>query len=105
MNIKDTAFNYDKFGHKYSGHRQTDPRIAEYVYRELAEFKTILNVGAGSGSYEPDDKYVTAVESSVVMRAQRMANGKVPAINAKADHLPFDDHAFDVSMAMVTIYH
>ena len=71
----------------------------------LADAKTILNVGAGAGSYEPDDKYVVAVEPSVVMRSQRIQNHKVPAIAAKADHLPFDENAFDAAMAMVTVHH
>ncbi|MGL4599601.1 MAG: class I SAM-dependent methyltransferase, partial [Bacteroidia bacterium] len=60
---------------------------------------------AGAGSYEPVDKYVVAVEPSIVMRSQRMKNNKVPAIQAKADYLPFDENAFDASMAMVTVHH
>jgi SAM-dependent methyltransferase len=105
MKIVDPAFNYDKFGHTYSGYRQTDPRIAAYVNTALRNAKTILNVGAGGGSYEPDNRYVVAVEPSSVMREQRKANNKVPAINAKADNLPFDNNAFDASMAMVTVHH
>jgi SAM-dependent methyltransferase len=105
MKIENPAFNYDKFGQKYAGYRRTDPRIEAYVNQALGTAKTVLNVGAGAGSYEPADRYVVAVEPSVMMRSQRMANSKVPAINAKADHLPFDDNAFDVSMAMVTIHH
>ncbi|MBK8672300.1 MAG: class I SAM-dependent methyltransferase [Bacteroidetes bacterium] len=105
MKIDNPAFNYDQFGHQYSGQRMTDPRIAFFVNEALADAKTILNVGAGAGSYEPTDKYVIAVEPSEVMRSQRMAKQKVPAIIAKADHLPFDDNAFDASMAMVTIHH
>jgi len=65
----------------------------------------VLNVGAGAGSYEPEDKYVVAVEPSVVMRSQRMNNGKAPAIIGTADALPFDENAFDASMAVVTIHH
>eukprot|EP01132_Coremiostelium_polycephalum_P007603 gene7603-9348_t len=105
IKIIDPSFNYDKFGQKYTNHRQTDERIAEYVYKELEDSKTIINVGAGGGSYEPLDKYVVAVEPSVTMREQRLVKGKVPAINGKADHLPFDDNSFDSSMAMVTIHH
>ena len=105
MKIENPAFNYDKLGQKYSGHRQTDTRIAEYVTNALGDAQTILNVGAGAGSYEPSDKYVVAIEPSIVMRSQRNKNGKVPAINAKADNLPFDDNAFDASMAMVTVHH
>ncbi len=105
MKIENPAFNYDKLGHKYSGHRQTEPKIAEYVNRALGNAKTVLNVGAGSGSYEPTDRYVVAVEPSFVMRMQRLKNNIIPAINAKADQLPFDDHSFDASMAMITIHH
>ena len=64
-----------------------------------------MPVGAGAGSYEPSDKYVIAVEPSGAMRAQRVKAGKVPAINAKADNLPFDDSVFDASMALVTVHH
>lgn len=105
MKIENPAFNYDQFGSKYASHRQTDERIANYVHNELADAKTILNVGAGAGSYEPTDKYVVAIEPSVVMRQQRLDKNKVPAINAKADALPFDDNSFDAAMAMVTIHH
>ena len=105
IKIDNPSFNYDKLGGKYSNYRQTDERIAEYVYRELADATTILNVGAGAGSYEPVDKYVVSVEPSFAMRQQRLQRNKVPAINATADNLPFDDHSFDASMAMVTIHH
>lgn len=105
MKIENPAFNYDKLGQKYSGHRQTEPKIAEYVNRALGNAKTVFNVGAGAGSYEPTDRYVVAVEPSVVMRQQRLANNKIPAINAKGDNLPFDDNSFDATMAMLTIHH
>lgn len=105
MTIDNPAFNYDKFGKQYSSYRQTDERIAEYIHAEFSNAKTILNVGAGAGSYEPDDKYVVAVEPSAAMRKQRLDKGKVPAIDAKADNLPFDDVAFDASMALITVHH
>jgi SAM-dependent methyltransferase len=105
MKIDNPAFDYDRPGQKYSGYRQTDPRIAAYVFKALERAKTILNVGAGTGSYEPNDKYVVAVEPSISMRLQRIENGKVPAINSKAGNLPFDDNSFDASMAMVTVHH
>ena len=105
MKIDNPAFNYDKYGQKYSNHRQTDERIAQYVYKELANAKTVLNVGAGAGSYEPEDKYVVAIEPSVAMRQQRLHKNKIPAINASAGKLPFDNNSFDASMAMVTIHH
>lgn len=105
MKIENPAFDYDRFGKKYVYHRQTDERIAAYVHKELADAKTVLNVGAGAGSYEPNDKYVVAVEPSFAMRQQRTGKDKVPAVIAKADDLPFDENAFDASMAMVTIHH
>jgi SAM-dependent methyltransferase len=105
MKIENPAFDYDSKGQKYSGQRKTDPRIAHYINEALRDAKSILNVGAGAGSYEPADKYVVAVEPSIAMRIQRLTNGKVPAINAKADNLPFDDKSFDASMAMITVHH
>ncbi|MEZ4691380.1 MAG: methyltransferase domain-containing protein [Ignavibacteria bacterium] len=75
------------------------------VLRVLKNAKSVVNVGAGAGSYEPEDRYVAAVEPSYVTRSQRLANSKVPAINAKSDALPFDDNSFDASMAMLTIHH
>jgi ubiquinone/menaquinone biosynthesis C-methylase UbiE len=92
-------------GIRIQGHRRTDRRIAAFVHTALGNAQSVLNVGAGGGSYEPNDRYVVAVEPSAVMRAQRKENGKVPAIIGTADNLPFDDHVFDASMAMVTIHH
>jgi len=94
-------FNYDQFGQQYSGQRRTDPRIAALVNQTLGNAQTVLNVGAGAGSYEPADRYVIAVEPSITMRSQR----KTPAVIGTADSLPFDDQAFDASMAMITIHH
>ncbi len=105
MKIDNPAFDYDQSGQKYSGYRRTDPRIAAYVHEALGDAKTVLNIGSGAGSYEPADRYVVAVEPSAVMRSQRQANNKVPAIIGTADALPFDDNAFDASMAMVTVHH
>ncbi len=65
---------------------------------------TVLNVGAGTGSYEPSDRWVLAVEPSATMRAQRPP-GAAPALDARAEALPFDDDAFDAAMACVTIHH
>ena len=105
MHIDAPSFNYDQPGLRYAGHRRTDPRIAARVHAVMAEARTILNIGAGAGSYEPDDRYVVAIEPSAAMRAQRQEQGKVPAIAGSAGSLPFDDGAFDASMAMVTIHH
>lgn len=105
MEITNPAFNYDKLGQKYSGYRQTDPRIAAYINEALGTAKTVLNVGAGAGSYEPADRYIVAVEPSFVMRSQRQANNRVPAIIGNAGSLPFDYKSFDASMAIVTVHH
>ena len=105
MEKKNIQYNYDRLGTTYSGYRKTEPRIEKIIHANLREAKTVLNVGAGTGSYEPTDRYVVAVEPSATMRAQRQQNGKLPAINGYADSLPFDDRSFDASMAMITIHH
>ena len=105
MEITNPAFNYNSLKHSYSAQRTTDPRIETYVHNALGNAQTIINVGAGAGSYEPADKYVIAVEPSANMRAQRLLNNKVPAINEKAENLSFDDNSFDASMAIITIHH
>jgi SAM-dependent methyltransferase len=105
MIINNPAFDYDSFGHDYSKHRKADPRIEKYVVHALNDCRSIINVGAGAGSYEPTHGYVVAIEPSAVMREQRLKSKKNPAINASASHLPFDDHSFDAAMAMVTIHH
>ena len=96
-------FDYDRHGHGYAGHRRADPRIASYVHRALGDARTVLNVGAGAGSYEPADRRVLAVEPSPVMRAQRPPY-LLPAVDATAERLPFDSRSFDAAMAMVTVH-
>ncbi len=99
------SFNYETLSTPYAHHRRTDPRIAARVHRALGSARTVLNVGAGAGSYEPPDRYVVAVEPSPAQRSQRHNTGAVPAVIATADALPFDDDSFDAVMAMVTIQH
>jgi SAM-dependent methyltransferase len=95
--------DYSVHGIGYANRRQTDPRIEARVHHHLADARTVLNVGAGAGSYEPLGRYVAAVEPSATMRAQRPSH-LAPAIEAFAESLPFDDNAFDAAMAMVTIH-
>jgi SAM-dependent methyltransferase len=95
---------YDTLGVTYSATRRTEPRIAAQVWAALGDARTVLNVGAGTGSYEPRDREVTAVEPSAVMRAQRPA-GAAPCLAATAESLPFEDQSFDAAMAFATVHH
>jgi SAM-dependent methyltransferase len=97
-------FDYDQHGTHYASFRRTDPRIAAVVLAALGPAKTVLNVGAGAGSYEPTDRYVLAVEPSAAMRAQRPPGAAI-ALAASAESLPFGDGAFDAAMAMMTVHH
>ncbi len=99
------TFNYETLTTPYAHHRRTDPRIAARVHRALDSARTVLNVGAGAGSYEPPDRYIVAVEPSPAQRRQRHNTDAVPAVIATANALPFDDDSFDAIMAMVTIHH
>ncbi len=84
--------DYDQHGRTYTRHRRPDPRIAARIHAALGDARTVLNVGAGAGSYEPEDRWVLAVEPSATMRAQRPPSA-APAIDARAEALPFDDGA------------
>jgi SAM-dependent methyltransferase len=95
---------YDTIGTTYTATRRTEPRIAEQVWAALGDARTVLNVGAGTGSYEPPDRKVTAVEPSAVMRAQR-PTGAAPCVAASAESLPFEDKSFDAAMAFATVHH
>jgi len=95
---------YDAIGGAYTATRRTDPRIAASIWDALGDARTVLNVGAGTGSYEPSGRDVTAVEPSAVMRAQRPA-GAAPCVVAVAESLPFPDRSFDAAMAVSTVHH
>jgi SAM-dependent methyltransferase len=95
---------YDAIGSAYPATRRTEPRIAARIWAALGDAQTVLNVGAGTGSYEPPDRDVTAVEPSAVMRALRPA-GAAPCVAAVAENLPFDDQSFDAAMAVSTVHH
>ncbi|HWX96350.1 MAG TPA: methyltransferase domain-containing protein [Solirubrobacteraceae bacterium] len=96
--------DYERHGRTYALHRRADPRIAARIHAALGHARTVLNVGAGTGSYEPHDRWVLAVEPSATMRAQRPQDA-APAIDARAEALPLDDDAVDAAMACVTIHH
>jgi SAM-dependent methyltransferase len=95
--------DYGDIGASYSRYRQPDPVIAAQIHHALGDAQSVLNVGAGAGSYEPLDRQVTAVEPSAAMRAQRPAHLSI-AIDAVAEDLPFADARFDTAMAIVTVH-
>jgi SAM-dependent methyltransferase len=95
---------YDTIGAAYTVTRRTEPRIAAQIWAAMGDARTVGNVGAGTGSYEPPDYDVTAVEPSELMRAQRPA-GAAPCVAALAESLPFEDRSFDAAMAVATVHH
>jgi SAM-dependent methyltransferase len=95
--------NYGAIGQNYSFYRRPEPRIARFILEALGTAGSVLNVGAGAGSYEPTDRQVTAVEPSESMRRQRPSHLS-PAVDATAENLPFPDHSFDASMATFTVH-
>jgi SAM-dependent methyltransferase len=95
---------YDRIGDGYIRSRRPDPRIACQIRAVLKSAATVVNVGAGSGSYEPEDLAVVAVEPSVVMIAQR-PDAAAPSVRAVAESLAFPDRAFDGGMAILTVHH
>lgn len=95
--------DYGEIGSSYARYRQPDPVIAGRILAAMGHARTVLNVGAGTGSYEPTDREVTAVEPSAAMRAQRPPH-LARAIDAVAEDLPFADSSFDASMATVTVH-
>lgn len=99
-----TASTYDRIGVGYRGTRGTDPTLAARIWAALGDARTVLNVGAGTGSYEPRDRWVLAVEPSAVMIAQR-APDAAPVIRATAEDLPLADQTVDAAMAVLTLHH
>jgi len=94
--------DYAPLASGYSAYRRPDPRIEFALWSALGDAATVLNVGAGAGSYEPLNRAVTAVEPSASMRAQRPAGR--PAIDATAESLPFDDASFDAAMSTFSVH-
>jgi SAM-dependent methyltransferase len=95
---------YDSIGVGYAGQRRTDPRIEARIAGALGEARTVLNVGAGTGSYEPRDRHVVAIDPSAVMIRQRPA-AAAPVVRGVAEALPFPDEAFDAGMAVLSTQH
>lgn len=95
---------YDDIGINYSQLRKPDPRLAALIHEALGPARTVLNVGAGTGSYEPTDRSVTAVEPSLEMIRKRSPAAAL-AIQASSAELPFDDISFDASMSILSIHH
>ena len=95
---------YDAIGAGYAATRREDPRIAALIHAALGKAGSIVNVGAGAGSYEPRDRRVVAIEPSEVMIAQRDPR-LPPAIKGGAYPLPLDDQSVDAAMAILTIHH
>ena len=98
------AAKYDTIGLNYAQLRKPDPRIASVIERALGSAQRIVNVGAGTGSYEPTGRSLVAVEPSREMIAKRRPDA-AEAIQASAENLPFDDSSFDAAMAILTIHH
>jgi SAM-dependent methyltransferase len=94
--------SYDRIGVGYATIRLPDRRLAARIHQAVGDAETVLNVGAGTGSYEPPGRAVVAVEPSSVMLAQHRGARRVQGV---AEHLPFDDAAFDVAMAVMTVHH
>lgn len=95
--------NYATCVNAFSQYRAADPHIERAIHAALGDARTVLNVGAGTGSYEPRDRTVVAVEPSAAMR-QRRPRDLVPAIRGRAEELPFDDNTFAASMAVSTVH-
>jgi SAM-dependent methyltransferase len=95
---------YDRIGRGYAVGRRTDPRWMDVLEDALGVARTVVNVGAGTGSYESPQRRVVAVEPSTTMIAQRPPDA-APVVQGVAEALPFADRVFDAAMAVLTIHH
>jgi SAM-dependent methyltransferase len=98
------AQRYDTIGRGYAALRRPDPRIAAQIWSAVGDASRIVNVGAGTGSYEDAERNIVAVEPSAVMVSQRGPHS-APVVRAYAEALPFPDQSFDVALAMMTVHH
>jgi SAM-dependent methyltransferase len=104
VNGSGTDASYDRIGQGYARFRKPDPRIEARLMSALADASTLVNVGAGTGSYEPTDRVVLAVEPSEQMIKQRPRDA-APCIRAAAERLPLSDQSFDAALGILTIHH
>ena len=104
MAAGDPTAGYDGHGYGYAQQRRADPRIAALIEAALGGARSVVNVGAGAGSYEPTDADVIPVEPSATMRAQRPSN-LPPGVAGVAESLPLDDDSVDAAMAVLTVHH
>ncbi len=95
---------YDNIGINYSQKRKSDPRIASQILSKLEKAKSIVNIGAGSGSYEPDDIELVALEPSIEMINQRSSNAH-PTVQGVAESLPFPDNSFTHALTILSMHH
>lgn len=95
---------YDEIGIGYRNYRRPDPRLATAILHALGNVQTVVNVGAGAGSYEPTDRSVVAVEPARAMIDQRHP-GSAPVVQASATDLPFREAAFEAALAILTVHH
>jgi SAM-dependent methyltransferase len=95
---------YNRMGVNYSDFRRPDPRIEAAIWDALGDARSVVNVGAGTGSYEPTDRKVIAVEPSPVMIAQRPPELAL-AVEGVAEALPLDEKSIDAAMGVLTIHH
>jgi SAM-dependent methyltransferase len=101
--MSEPGARYDRIGAGYAGRRHEDPALARRIEAALGPARTVVNVGAGAGSYEPRDRIVIAVEPSAVMAAQRPPER--PAIRGSADALPLHDASVDAALAVLSLHH
>ncbi len=102
--IASGGVRYDAIGNGYANYRRADPRIAAAVHSALGDARTVVNVGAGTGSYEPTDRPVIPIEPSTAMAMQRPA-ALAPAVLGVAESLPLADGTVDAAMAVLTVHH
>jgi SAM-dependent methyltransferase len=102
--VRDKGALYDRVGIRYATRRMPEPRIEARIDAALGRCDRVLNVGAGTGSYEPANRFVVAVEPSIEMIRQRPP-GAAPVLKATASQLPFHDQSFDAALAILTVHH